>query len=144
MRFVWAGLLRNAAKIEIKITNDATGEVVFETVDTDVRKSYGDGGSIYPANIEIEFDTMDYNFTNNSQFTVTLTGYLDYGDGGLTTNEKNVYSFPLTVDFQAPTVTDVEYYYEYDKTLKKNRLWHPSSAMWQWAKMKMASPLLKL
>ena len=66
LRFVWAGLLRSAAKIVITITDDTTGDVIFETVDTDVRKSYGDGGSIYPANIEIEFDTMDYNLMNNS------------------------------------------------------------------------------
>ena len=123
LRFVWAGLLRNAKKIEIAITDDTTGEVVFETVDDDVRKSYGDGGSIYPANIEIEFDTMDYNLSNNSQYTVTLTGYLDYGDGGISTNEKNVFQFPLTVDFQAPTVTGVNYTFEYDKNLKKNRLY---------------------
>ena len=123
LRFVWAGLLRNAKKIEIVITDDTTGEVVFETVDDDVRKSYGDGGSIYPANVEIEFDTLDYNFANNSQYTVTLTGYLDYGDGGITTNEKNVFQFPLTVDFQAPTITGVNYTFEYDKNLKKNRLY---------------------
>lgn len=123
LRFVWAGLLRNAKKIEIVITDDTTGEVVFETVDDDVRKSYGDGGSIYPANVEIEFDTMDYNLNNNSRYTVTLTGYLDYGDGGINTNEKNVFQFPLTVDFQAPTITGVEYVCKYDKTEKKNRLY---------------------
>ena len=123
LRFVWAGLLRNAAKIEITITDDTTGEVVFETVDTDVRKSYGDGGSIYPANVEIEFDTTEYNLANNSQYTVKLQGYLDYGDGGLTTNENNTFEFPLVVDFEAPTVTGVTYTYEYDDTLKKNRLY---------------------
>ncbi|MBR5570214.1 MAG: leucine-rich repeat protein [Oscillospiraceae bacterium] len=123
LRFVWAGLLRNARRIEIEITDDATGEVIFETVDTDVRKSYGDGGSIYPANVEIEFDTKDYNLTNNSTYTVTLTGYLDYNeDGGIDTNKKNTFSFPLTVDFEAPTVSGVEYYFEYDKTNKKNKL----------------------
>ena len=123
LRYVWAGLLRNAAKIEVTITDDVTGEVIFECVETDVRKSYGDGGSIYPANIEIEFDTLDYNLANNKEYTVTLKGYMDYGDGGLTTNEKNTFSFPLKIDFEAPTVTDVKYYYEYDNTLKKNRLY---------------------
>ena len=123
LRYVWAGLLRSAQRIEVKITEDATGEVIFETEDTDVRKSYGDGGSIYPANIEIEFDTMDYNLKNNAEYTVTLTGYLDYDEGGLETNEKNVFEFPLTIDFEAPTITDVEFRYEYDNTLKKNRLY---------------------
>ncbi len=122
LSFVWAGLLRNAEKIVITITDDSTGEVVFETVDDQVRKSYGDGGPIRPANVEIEFDTMDYNLMNNSEYTVKLVGYLDYGNGGLETNENNTFEFPLTVDFQAPVVQDVQFRSEYDKTLKKNRL----------------------
>ncbi len=123
LRYVWAGLLRNAERVEVTITEDSTGEVIFETVDTDVRKSYGDGGSIYPANIEIEFDTIDYDLANNTEYTVRLEAFLDYGDGGTDTNLRNVFEFPLTIDFEAPTITDVEYYYQYDKTLKKNRLY---------------------
>ncbi len=123
LRFVWAGMLRNAERVEVTITDDTTGEVIFETVDDYVRKSYGDGGTIRPANVEIEFDTKDYNLKNNTQYTVRLVGYLDYGNGALETNESNVFEFPLTVDFEAPTVTDVEYSYEYDETLKKNRLY---------------------
>lgn len=124
LRFIWAGFLRNASKVVVTITDDTTGEVIFETIDTDVRKAYSDGGaSIYPANVEIEFDTMDYNLTNNSEYTVTVIGYLDYENDGAQTNEKNVFEFPLTVDFEAPTISDVEFYYEYDKTLKKNRLY---------------------
>ena len=124
LRYVWAGLLRNAQRIDVTITDETTGEVVFETTDTDVRKSYGDGGSIYPANVEIEFDTMDYNLANNTLLNVKLEGFLDYGeDGGAATNEKNVFEFPITVDFEAPTIKDVRFYYEYDNTLKKNRLY---------------------
>lgn len=124
LRFVWAGLLRNAAKIEISITDDITGDVVYERVETDIRKSYSDGGAaIYPSNVEIEFDTTEYNLENNSEYTVRLVGYVDYGDGGLETNKNNIFEFPLVADFEAPTVTNVEYYYEYDKTLAKNRLY---------------------
>lgn len=124
LRFVWAGLLRNASKIEVEITDDATGETIFECVDDDVRKSYGDGGaSIYPSNVEIEFDTQDYNLKNNSKYTVKLQGYLDYEDGCVDRNEKSTFEFPITIDFEAPTITDVEFYYEYDKTLEKNRLY---------------------
>lgn len=124
LRFVWAGMLRNAAKIDISITNATTGEVIFTKTETDVRKSYSDGGaSIYPANIKIEFDTTEYNLANNSEYVVKLVGYLDYGDGGLATNENNTFEFPLTIDFEAPTVTGIEYYYKYDKTLNKNRLY---------------------
>ena len=121
-RFVWAGLLRNAAKIVVTITNDATGEVIFETVDYDVRKSYGDGGSIYPANIEVEFDTQDYDLPNNAQLSVKIEGFLDYGDGGADTNLKNTFEFPITIDYEAPVITDCEFFTEYDKELKKDRL----------------------
>lgn len=120
---VYAGLLRNAAKVVITITDDATGEVIFYKVEEDIRKSYGDGGSIYPANIEIDFDTNDYDLKNNSRYTVKLQGYLDYGDGGLKTNEKNTFEFPVTIDSQAPSITGVEYYTEYDKDLDKMRLY---------------------
>ncbi len=124
LRYVWAGLLRNAARVDVVITNDATGEVVFEVTDQDIRKSFGEGGTIMPANIEIGFDMMDYDLPNNTQLTVSLTGYLDYDeDGGVDTNSKNTFEFPLTVDFEAPVVEDVKFYYEYDKTLKKNRLY---------------------
>ncbi|MBQ8720511.1 MAG: leucine-rich repeat protein [Clostridia bacterium] len=124
LRFVWAGMLRNAAKIAITITDDATGEVILEKVDENIRKSYSDGGSyIYPASIDIEFDAKEYNLKNNATYTVKLVGYLDYGDGGLTTNENNTFEFPLTVDFEAPALTDVEFFTEYDKNAKKNRLY---------------------
>ncbi len=123
LRFAWTGLLRNAAKVVVTVTDDTTGEVIYRTEDLGVRKSYGDGGTPYPSNVEIEFDTLDYNLPNNTTYTVRMEGYLDYGDGGITTNEKNVYEFPLTVDFEAPAVTDTEFYYEYDKAEKKNRLY---------------------
>ncbi len=123
LRFVWAGLLRNAATIEISIVEDSTGEVVFTKVEEDVRKSYGDGGTIYPANVKIEFSAIDANLKNNTEYTVTLKAYLDYGDGGAETNDSNVFEFPLVTDFEAPAITDVDYYTEYDKSAKKTRLY---------------------
>ena len=123
LRFVWGGLLRNAEHIDITITNDATGEVIFSKTEYSIRKSYGDGGSyIYPANIEIEFDVAEYNLPNNSTFTVKLVGHLDYGNGGDGQNLKNTFEFPLTIDFEAPALTDCEFYTEYDKEAKRTRL----------------------
>ena len=128
LRFVWGGMLRNSERIVITITDDATGEVIFEKVETSIRKSYGDGGSyIYPANIEIEFDTLEHNLKNNATYTVKLQGYLDYDDGtGVNkTPEQNLsstFEFPLTIDFEAPSLTGCEFYTEYDKDAKKTRL----------------------
>ncbi len=122
LRYVWAGMLRNAQRIEIVITEDSTGEVVFRTTDYDVRKSYGDGGPIRPANIDIEFSAIDMNLKNNTQYTVSMKGYLDYGDGGSETNLNNEFTFPLTTDFTSPVLSDCEFYVEYDRSTKTNRL----------------------
>ncbi len=121
LRAVWAGMLRGAKSIDVSITDDATGEVIFHTVAKDVRKSYGDGGSIYPANVEIFFSAIDHNLKNNSTYTVKLEGLLDYGDGGKDTNLNNTFEFPLVADFEAPAATDCEFYTEYDRSEKKTR-----------------------
>ncbi len=123
LSYIWAGMLRNAEKVVVTITDDATGEVIYTAVDDFIRKSYGDGGPIRPSNVELDFDTMDFNLMNNSKYTVRMEGYLDYGNGGLETNKNNTFEFPLTIDFQAPTVEDVQFRWEYDKTEKKNRLY---------------------
>lgn len=124
LRYVWAGLLRGAKKVVVTITEDSTGKVVYRTVDDYVRKSYSDGGaSIYPANIEVEFSAIDANLKNNTAYTVTCQAYLDYGNGGLETNKNNTFSFPFVTDFEAPSVTGCEFYTEYDKTAKRNRLY---------------------
>ncbi len=121
LRYVWAGMLRSAAEIDITITEDSTGKVVFQKTETDIRKSYGDGGSIYPSNIEIEFSAIDENLKNNTRYTVTLDAKLDYGDGGANTNLNNTFTFPLYIDFQAPAVTDCTFYTEYDKSAEELR-----------------------
>ncbi len=122
LEYVWAGLLRNCQRIEVTITEDATGEVVFETVDYDVRKSYSNGQTIYPANVDIGFSAMEQNLKNNTKYTVTLKSYLDFENDGSETNANNTFTFPLVTDFEAPIVEDVQFYTEYDKSNKETRL----------------------
>ena len=122
LRFVWAGMLRSAAKVVVTITDDATGEVVYETTDYDIRKSFGEGGPIAPANVDIEFSAIENNLKNNMSYTVSLTGYVDYGDGGVDTNKNNTFTFPLVADFLSPVIPDCEFYTEYDRSEKKTRL----------------------
>ncbi len=122
LRFIWAGLLRNASKVVVEVTEDSTGEVVYTTTDNDIRKSYGEGGSIRPANVDVAFSAIEANLKNNTAYTVTMKAYVDYGDGGLDTNLNNTFTFPLVTDFEAPTLTDVEFYTEYDRSAKKTRL----------------------
>ena len=123
LRFIWGGLLRNAATAVVTVTEDSTGEVVYETTDIAIRKSFGDGGPISPSNIDVEFSAIEQNLKNNTKYTVTMKCYLDYGDGGADTNLSNEFTFPIVTDFQAPSITDCEFYTEYDRSAKKTRLY---------------------
>ncbi len=123
VEYVWAGLLRNNKMITITITDDATGEVVFERTEKDIRKSFSTGTTITPANIDVGFSAIEENLKNNSRYTVTLNAYLDYDRDGRGTNLNNTFTFPVVTDFESPAVTNVEYYTEYDKAAKKNRLY---------------------
>ena len=122
LEYVWAGLLRNCQRIEVVITEDATGEVVFTTTDYDIRKSYSNGQTIFPANVDIGFNASEQNLKNNTKYTVTLKSYLDYENDGSETNANNTFTFPLVTDFEAPIVEGVEFYTEYDKSNKQTRL----------------------
>ena len=63
------------------------------------------------------------NLKNNTKYTVSMKGYLDYGeDGGSETNLNNEFVFPLVTDFSAPVLSDCEFYVEYDRSTKTNRL----------------------
>ena len=118
---VWLGLLRNAASVDFVITDDTTGEVIYEGQELDVRKSHGLGG-ISPAFVDIDFSVPDHNLKNNTQYTVTLTGRVDYDTDGADTNLNNTFTFPFVTDFEAPSVTGCEYYTEYDRSEKKTKL----------------------
>ena len=120
---VWAGALRNCEKVIITITEDATGEVVYEAVEEGIRKSRGNGSSIFGSTIDIEYSAIENNLKNNSSYTVTLKGVLNYGDGGEANNDNNTFTFPFVTDFQAPIVEGCEFYTEYDKSTKTNRLY---------------------
>ncbi|MBP3666662.1 MAG: leucine-rich repeat protein [Clostridia bacterium] len=122
VQYVWAGLLRNAKEVVVTVTDDVTGEVVYETVDRDIRKSYSNGATIFPANVDVKFSAIEQNLKNNTSYTVTLKTYMDYDRDGAETNDNNTFTFPVVTDFEAPAITDCEFYTEYDKSAKKTRL----------------------
>lgn len=122
IRSINAGLLRNVKEYFITVTEDSTGRVVFTTEGTNQYKSHSGGGSIYPSSIDVELDTLALDLKNNTQYTVELTAYIDYGAHDQQNNVRNTFTFPLFVDFEAPIITDVTYRTEYDVTTKKTQL----------------------
>ncbi|MBQ8658108.1 MAG: leucine-rich repeat protein [Clostridia bacterium] len=118
-----AGLLRNVKEAYISIVEDSTGEEVFNHTEINVRKSNSSGSTMYPGYIDVDFSALEHNLKNNTRYTVTMTTYIDYGTHEEQKNARNVFTFPLYIDFEAPSLTDVRYYTEYDQTSKKTRLY---------------------
>ncbi len=120
---IWAGFLRGAKRVEMTITDTSTGEVIFTQDSYNHYKSYNNGGSIIYSSIDVDFSVLEHDLKNNTKYDVKLTAYLDYGDGGIDTNTKNVFEFPFVTDFESPALTGTRFYTEYDRTEKKTHLY---------------------
>ncbi len=118
---VYGGLLRGAKTMTYTITDKVTGEVIKEFVDHNAEKASSLGGSPIPYYEYLNWKMRDYEMVNNRSYEFKMTGLLDYGDGGYTTNLNNTFSFDFTFDNEAPIIKSVTYEKEYDSTTKKDR-----------------------
>ena len=123
IRSVSAGLLRNVKEIYVTISEDSTGKVIYNDLITNQNKAYSYGTTIYGSSIDINYSIFEHNLKNNTRYTCTLTAYIDYGSHEEQRNERNTFSFPFYVDFEAPIVRDVIFRTEYDRTEKKTHLY---------------------
>ena len=123
IRSINAGLLRNAKQVDITITEDSTGEVIFKHTEYNQLKSFSSGNTIYASSIDVDFSVLKHNLKNNAKYTVKAVAYIDYGTHEEQKNVKNVFEFPMYIDFEAPAVEDVIYRTEYDKSTKKTKLY---------------------
>lgn len=119
---IWAGLLRNVKELNMTITEDATGKVIFERTENNQLKSRSSGSNVYQSSVDVEFSALEHNLKNNTKYTVTVKAYIDYGEKADQKNVRNTFTFPLYIDFEAPVVTDVAYRTEYDAVSKKTHL----------------------
>lgn len=118
---VYAGLLRGAKTMYFSITDKDTGEVVWEHVDYNANKAYSNGGTPIPYYEFLKVKSATLGMRNNSRYEFKMKGLLDYGDGGVSTNVRNSFSFDFVLDDEAPVIKSATYEKVYDKTLKKDR-----------------------
>ena len=119
---VYTGLLRGAKELDITITNAVTGEVVWNETKYNCYKSHYAGGPVgYMARMDlgmVDFETGEVFGYNNERFIVTMTATMDWKETEYTTES---YSFSYYIDYEAPTITDANFYTKYDKGQKKDR-----------------------
>ncbi len=119
---IYAGLLRNCKTMEYTITDKATGEVIFNYVNTNARKAFSQGGSPIPGYDEdFKFRSADYGLVNNRQYEFKMVGTLDYARDSAATNARNSFSFDFMFDTEAPIIKSATYEKVYDRTRKKDR-----------------------
>lgn len=100
-----AGLLRNAKKVYMTITDAETGEVVYEKTTENARKSYSNGSSQVGGYVEVKFYANEYHLENNRQYTFSMECELDY-DRHEQNNKKNTFSFSFYIDNEAPVMDE--------------------------------------
>ncbi len=110
---IYAGLLRGAKTMTVVITDDTTGEVVYREEKCNVRKSYAGGGTNVGSTVRIGINPADWGLSNNTTYSVSLQGTLDYDyDRETTVLNRDTFSFSFTVDTEAPVISDYRIRYE--------------------------------
>ena len=117
---VYAGLLRNAKTMTYTIVDKVTGEEVYRKEVTNANKAYFVNAP-FPNYEFLNVKSQQLGLVNNREYTFLMEGTLDYGDGGVSSNIRNHFTFDFCLDNEAPILKDVKYEKEYDKTLKKDR-----------------------
>lgn len=101
LKMIAAGFLRNAKKVNMRINNAVTGELIWEGEDYNCRKSSYSGGR-RPGMALVDFYLNERDLPNNGKFTFTMECELDWAttEGNL----KNTFSFDFYIDNEAPVV----------------------------------------
>lgn len=107
---VYAGLLRGAKTLQVDVVNKTTGELIYSERETNVRKSYAAGGGNYGAPVMLEIDPLEWGLSNNTTYTLTMSGTLDTEDGAEPKN--NSFSFDFTIDTESPVIRDYRIRFE--------------------------------
>lgn len=96
-----AGLLRNAKKVYMTITDSVTGEVIFEKVSENCRKSYYNGAQT-GGYVMVDFDASTANLANNRKYDFSMTCELDWE--GEQNNTNDSFRFSFYIDDEAPVI----------------------------------------
>lgn len=110
-----SGFLRGMKKVFYTITDEITGEVIYENVYYAARKA---GGAAGIGGMFIELDTKDLNVVNNAKYRITIYGVLDWNADKITSkdqvSEENTWSSAFWIDTDSPFISNTEVRIERD------------------------------
>ena len=109
IRSLYAGLLRSARKLEWRLYDAYTGELLkFETKNR-ISKAYANGGAAVPALIDLKLNTDDLGLVNNGKYRMEFDFYFNENS---VYSAKNSFSFNFYLDYDAPVLQDARIRYE--------------------------------
>ncbi len=125
---VYAGLLRNARKVNYRLYNAETGELIYSDSINRVSKAYTSGGaSSIPGNVKLEMYPDELGLLENGKYKMEFDFYGDYEEVDETkpVPEENTFKFSFYVDYQPPVLEDANIrYYNYKEGNKtKQRIY---------------------
>ena len=116
------GLLRNARRLRVAITDTATGALVYDNIRNSIPKAYASAAGGNGAMVLMELKPLEWNLPSNSTYRLDLVGELDYAlrNGAVSpvdmaledVPEDNKFTFEFTVDTERPTLVDYRVRYE--------------------------------
>lgn len=107
---VYLGLLRSVIDLTYTISDKYTEQIYFEGTAFNNGKTCTDGENLFYTSHILDLYVPDYLWANNQSLMITIAGVLDYPGA-----EAEYISFPLTMDFEAPTVYGLNAYVENDR-----------------------------
>lgn len=125
---VYAGLLRNARKVNYRLYNAETGELIYSDSINRVSKAYTSGGaSSIPGNVKLEMYPDELGLLENGKYKMEFDFYGDYEEIDETkpVPEENTFNFSFYVDYQPPVLENANIrYYNYKEGNKtKQRIY---------------------
>lgn len=94
---MYLGMLRPSSEMDIRIENAATGEVIMDKTEYNVRKSHNAGPSV----VEFEINPAELGLLNNESYTVIMTANAGYDSDEVKTETRE---FSFYVDYQMPLI----------------------------------------
>lgn len=111
IRCVYAGLLRNARRVNYKLYDEATGELLMEDHVNRVSKAYANGGTARPAYVELRLSPEEMGLVSNGKYRFDFEFLFDADDQP---TKDNTFSFTFYADYAAPVLQDARLrYYNY-------------------------------
>ncbi len=108
---LYAGLLRNARKVDCVLTDAETGEVIYDKTVYRVNKAYSGGGSTTPGFVKMELTPDELGLVENGKYTLSYQFF--FTEDSIAT-EENSFEFSFYVDYSAPVLEDARIrYYDY-------------------------------